>query len=146
MPTFTAALFATTNRQHQPEQSIRAHAILTEGHRPCWEIHVGDKIFRFIPDTRHIIEDGIWQLMDYCQIPEYEYAHDVHYNAPITLEEEFGRETCVSRRATLTKDLIDAGINISLMTWPGIDEYPLNESLSKLKEADINIIHHHITL
>jgi hypothetical protein len=144
MPSFSAALFATTPRTFNNEQSLWAHAILKEGSRPCWEIHIHEKLFRFIPDARHIVEDGLWQLMDYCQIPQNELMYDVSGNAPLTLEEEFGEEICVARRAALGKDMIDSGLTISLVTWPGIEENMLNQNLDRLKQSGINIIHQSI--
>jgi hypothetical protein len=68
----------------------------------------------------HILEDGLWQLNMYCQIPESEYKHDLHNAAPLTLEEEFGEEACLAARKSLTADLLKTGQHFGLLTWPGV--------------------------
>jgi hypothetical protein len=50
MAEFTAALFATKERNPGQEHSLIAHALLFEGSRPCWEIHIGGMVFRFNPN------------------------------------------------------------------------------------------------
>ena len=118
MSSFTASLFATKPLTN--EHRLSAYALLFEGSRPTWEIHIGGKIFRFNPHPDHILEDGLWQLNMYCQIPESEYKHDVHDAAPLTLEEEFGEEACLAARKTLTENLLKTGQHFRLLTWPGV--------------------------
>ena len=118
MSSFTASLFATMPLTN--EHRLSAYALLFEGSRPTWEIHIGGKIFRFNPHPDHILEDGLWQLNMYCQIPEAEYKHDVHDAAPFTLEEEFGEEACLAARKTLTDNLLKTGQHYRLLTWPGV--------------------------
>ena len=118
MSSFTASLFATKPLTN--EHRLSAYALLFEGSRPTWEIHIGGKIFRFNPHPDHILEDGLWQLNMYCQIPEAEYKHDVHDAAPFTLEEEFGEEACLAARKTLTDNLLKTGQHFRLLTWPGV--------------------------
>jgi hypothetical protein len=118
MSSFTASLFATmplTNGHR-----LSAYALLFEGSRPTWEIHIGSKVFRFNPHSDHILEDGLWQLNLYCQIPQAEYKHDVHNTAPLTLEEEFGEEACQLVRKNLAADLLKTGFHFRLDTWPGV--------------------------
>ena len=77
MAAFSAALFATQKRPDGQEHVLIAHALLFEGSRPYWELYIKGKIFRFIPDPEFQLEEGLWQLNSYCQIPEREYKHDV---------------------------------------------------------------------
>ena len=118
MSSFTASLFATMPLPNG--HRLIAYALLFEGSRPTWEIHIGSKVFRFNPHSDHILEVGLWQLNLYCQIPQAEYKHDVHNTAPLTLEEEFGEEACQSVRKNLAADLLKTGFHFRLVTWPGV--------------------------
>ena len=118
MSSFTASLFATMPLID--ERRLSAYALLFEGSRPTWEIHIGSKVFRFNPHSDHILEDGLWQLNLYCQIPPAEYKNDVHNTAPLTLEEEFGEEACQSVRKNLAADLLKTGFHFRIVTWPGV--------------------------
>ena len=140
MPEFTAAIFATKNRPWGEEQSLIAHALLFEGSRPYWEIHISDKVFRFIPNPSFIMEDGLWQLNDYCHISENEYKHDQHQNAPLTLEEEFGEAICTESRNSIATQLANNGVNFKLITWPGFAIHDLSEKFDLLKESGVNIV------
>ena len=139
MPEFTAALFAKRERPHGQEYSLVAHALLFEGSKPYWEIYIGEKIFRFIAHPDYILEDGLWQLNDYCQIPESEYKFDVSNNNPLTLEEEFGEEICKDERTGIAKSLADAGFHFTLITWPGVWMPKLEEKLAAWKSMGVNI-------
>ena len=138
MSTFTAAIFATKERITGPEHTLVAHALLFEGSRPYWEIHINKKIFSFIPHPDFILEDGLWQLNAYCQIPEREYKHDVSNNDPITLEEEFGEETCSNCRTNITKEL-STDIQFRLITWPGVWMPNKEEKIKEWKVQGVNI-------
>ena len=120
MSAFTASIFATRLRANGDEHSLVAYALLFEGSRPCWEIHIGKKCFSFIPHPDHILEDGLWQLNDYCHIPELEYKSDPSNVAPLTLEEEFGADICNSSRNALQEELKISGLYFKLNTWPGV--------------------------
>ena len=58
MPAFSVAIFATRLRHMGDEHGLVAYALLFEGSRPHWELHVEDMVFRFIPDPPLLIEDG----------------------------------------------------------------------------------------
>lgn len=134
MPEFSAALFATRERPHGPEHSLIAHALLFEGSRPYWEIHIGGKIFRFIADPHYLLEDGLWQLHSYCHIPRSEYKHDVSENDPITLEEEFGKDICKESRDNIINDLKESDIHIKLVQWPGFWMNKWNEKIKAMQD------------
>lgn len=119
MPEFSAAIFATKERPFGQEHSLQAYALLFEGSRPYWEVCIGGKTFRFIPNPDFILEDGLWQLNNYCQIPQAEYKYDVNENMPLTLEEEFGADICKQYRTAISKELIETGIHFKLIQWPG---------------------------
>lgn len=139
MPAITASLFATQQRSNGPEESLIAHALLFEGGRPYWEIHIGGKIFRFISNPDFLLEDGLWQLNSYTQIPESEYQYDVSENEPISIEEEFGEADCQEARQNISKLLTEKDIHFKLVTWPGVWIPELDLKIKKLKAAGVNI-------
>jgi hypothetical protein len=139
MPEFTAALFAKKERPHGQEFSLIAHALLFEGSKPYWEIYIGEKTFRFIANPDFILEDGLWQLNNYCQIPENEYKQDKNNNTPISLEEEFGEKICMEARTEIAQSLAEAGFHFTLVTWPGVWMPKLDEKLTDWKSLGVNI-------
>ena len=60
-----------------------------------------DKVFNFYPNKKYYLEDGLWQLSSYTEIPYEEYACDVSNNIPEDLETEFDKETCSEIRKKL---------------------------------------------
>ena len=139
MPEFSAALFATQERLLGPEHSLIAHAFLFEGSRPYWEVYIGEKIFRFIPNPEFLLEDGLWQLNNYCQIPESEYKHDVSNNMPLTLDEEFGEDICNQSRKNIAKELTENPFHFKLVQWPGSWLYKWKYKITSMQEAGVNI-------
>ena len=142
MPEFSAALFATQERPHGPEHRLVAHALLFEGNRPYWEVYIGGKVFRFIAHPDFLLEDGLWQLNNYCQIPASEYKHDVSDNAPITLEEEFGEDICKQSRENIAKELSETNLHFKFVQWPGYLLNKWNDKINDLQKASINITAH----
>ena len=142
MPEFSAALFATQERPHGQEHSLIAHALLFEGSRPYWEIHIVGKVFRFIAHPDFILEDGLWQLNSFCQFPQKQYKVDANNTAPITLEEEYGEEVCSTSRVNIIKELMETGIYFKLVQWPGfwIDQW--NEKIKTMQENGVEITAH----
>jgi len=69
--------------------------------RAYWKIEVKDKVFNFYPNKKYYLEDGLWQLSSYTEIPYEEYACDVSNNIPENLETEFDKETCSEIRKKL---------------------------------------------
>jgi hypothetical protein len=131
MPEFSAAIFATNERPFGQEHSLQAHALLFEGSRPYWEVYIGGKTFRFIPNPDFILEDGLWQLNNYCQIQESEYKFDINDNMPLTLEEEFGVDICKQYRTNISKELSITGFHFKLIQWPG---FWINKWNDKIKQ------------
>jgi hypothetical protein len=123
MPEFTAAVFASRHHESTGTSTLIAHGLLHEGNRAYWEIHISDKIFRFIPSAAYLLEDGLWQLHNYCFIPESEYRHDVHYNPPLHIEEEFGKATCNQARKALPETLKKSGIRFQAMLIAAADPH-----------------------
>ena len=89
MSAFTAAIFATKPRRNDIEHSLNAYALLFEGERPAWEIHIEGKVLQYISSPEHILEEGVMQLNKHCQPT----------NQAI--------------------DLFHSGIHFTLLTWPG---------------------------
>ena len=123
MPEFSAALFATQERPFGKEHGLIAHALLFEGSRPYWEVHIGEKIFRVVSHP-------------------LEYKYDVSGNAPLTLEEEFGEDICSEYRNNIVKELTETGIHFKLVTWPGVWMPKLDYKINNWQNAGINIISH----
>ena len=142
MPEFTAAIFATKERPFGQEHSYVAHAFLFEGSRPYWEIYINEKRFRFIPNPEFILEDVLWQLSMYCQIPEEEYKHDVHKNIPSILEEEFVEEHCNQMRSKLSEELLTTQLHYKIVQWPGFWINKWNNKVEALKEKGVAISLH----
>ena len=44
MSAFAATIFATKPRRNDIEHSLTAYALLFEGERPVWEIHIEGKV------------------------------------------------------------------------------------------------------
>ena len=139
MSSFTAALFATKLRATGTEHNLIAHALLFEGHRPCWHIHIGGMVFKFIPNPEHILEDGLWQLNTYCNILPDEYKQDVNNNEPITLDEEFGEAICAEERANIAKEIAANDIYFRLNTWPGVWMPNLENKLAAWQKEGVKI-------
>lgn len=139
MKHLSTAIFATQNSSKKTRHCLSAFAILLQGKNPCWEIHVGKRVFRFIPSSKHILEDGLWQLLLYCNIPELVYNNDVNYNKPIPLEQEFGKDSCKSNRADIAKDAAELGIQFRMVTWPGAIIPNMEKTISAWQEQGVVI-------
>lgn len=139
MAEFTAALFATKERNPGQEHSLITHALLFEGTRPCWEMHIGVMVFRFNPNPEFILEDGLWQLNLYCNIPKDEYKYDVNNNEPLPLEEAFGEEECAEQRSNITKELCTTGNHFRLVTWPGVWMPNMENKLEAWQKEGVHI-------
>lgn len=109
MSAFTAAIFATKPRRNDIEHSLNAYALLFEGERPVWEIHIEGKVFEYISSPEDILEEGVMQLNKHCQPP----------NQAI--------------------DLLHSGIHFTLLTWPGVYMPNKNAQISKWQEDGVII-------
>jgi len=109
MSAFTAAIFATKPRRNDIEHSLTAYALLFEGERPVWEIHIEGKVFLYISSPEHILEESLLQLNTYCQLP----------NQAI--------------------DLLHSGIHFTLLTWPGVYMPNKEEEIAKWQEQGVII-------
>ncbi|MEY4702704.1 MAG: hypothetical protein RIR96_601 [Bacteroidota bacterium] len=138
MSSITAAIFATKVTSTQ-EHQLTAYALLFEGSVPVWEIHIGGKVFRFIANTDYILEDGLWQLIDYCNIPRAEYVHDVSNNIPNPIEEEMGEDICKEQRENITVKLYENNLHFKITTWPGVWMPKLNQKIEEWNSYGIQI-------
>ena len=79
-------------------------------------------ITRFNPSQDYFIEDLLWQLNNYCQIPTFEIESEPHYPEPISIEEEI--DDCMRYRESLHTDLIESGFHFYVVNWgtAGVDE------------------------
>lgn len=140
MPAFTAAIFATTPRSGMSDgHGLWAYALLFEGSRPCWEIHIQDKLFRFIPHPDHILEEGLSQLTMYITMPQQDWRYDPTNRPPLTLLEELGPEICKQIRDELAEDLKASGLHFRVITWPDVWMPNLKKQVANWRKAGIKI-------
>ena len=109
MSAFTAAIFATKPRTNDIELRLNAYALLFEGERPVWEIHIEGKVFQYISTPEDILEEGVMQLNKHCQPP----------NQAI--------------------DLLHSGIHFTLLTWPGVYIPNKEAQITKWQEEEVII-------
>ena len=109
MSAFTAAIFATKPRTKDIEHSLNAYALLFEGERPVWEIHIEGKVFQYISTPEDILEEGLIQLNKHCQ-PQ---------NQAI--------------------DLLHSGIHFTLLIWPGVYMPNKDAQIAKWQEEGVII-------
>ena len=109
MSAFTAAIFATKPRTKDIEHSLNAYALLFEGERPVWEIHIEGKVFQYISRPDHILEEGVMQLNKHCQ------------------------------PTSQAIDLLHSGIHFTLLTWPGVYMPHKDEQIAKWQEEGVII-------
>ncbi len=109
MSAFTAAIFATKPRTNDIEHSLNAYALLFEGERPVWEIHIEGKVFQYISTPEDILEEGVMQLNKHCQPT----------NQAI--------------------DLLHSGIHFTLLTCPGVYMTNKDAQIAKWQEEGVII-------
>ena len=109
MSAFTAAIFATKPRTNDIEHSLNAYALLFEGERPVWEIHIEGKVFQYISNPEDILEEGVMQLNKHCQ------------------------------PTNQALDLLHSGIHFTLLTWPGVYMPNKNAQIAKWQEKGVLI-------
>ena len=116
-----------------------AHALLINDMKSnvmTCEIHIGKMITRFNPNPDYYLEDVLWQLNSYCQIPIFEIEYDVHYPEPIDIEDDLGEDDCMQAREEIVEILNDTPYSYLVINWPSID---IDDKLSKLKNSGVNI-------
>ena len=140
MPSFSAAIFITRPRPFGTEQNLVAHALLLEGHRPHWQMHMEDEIFRFIPDPLHIIEDGLLQLLPKNLEAFLEKCKQstADTSAPV-LSELYGESACNELRQDLTGQLQEYDFKYRIITWPGAGLSKLNQQIMDWQKAGVAI-------
>jgi hypothetical protein len=109
MSAFTAAIFATKPRINDIEHSLNAYALLFEGERPVWEIHIEGKVFQYISSPEHILEEGVMQLNKHCQ------------------------------PTNQAMELLHSGIHFTLLTWPGVYMPNKDAQIEKWQEEGVII-------
>lgn len=139
MPAFTAAIFATTLRSNGPDCSLQAYALLFEGSRPHWELHIANKVFRFIPDPAFIMEDALAQLHLYSTMPGKEWQYDPQTDAAVVLNEELGEDGCAELRQTLVADLAAQNLHYRIISWPGLAMPALRSKVEAWQKAGVQM-------
>jgi hypothetical protein len=119
-----AVITATTLKQNINYSEVQAFATLNTISKPMWKLHIKDLEFNFYPNPDYILEDGLWQLSLYLDIPYQELSSDMSNNPPDDLENEFDLDTCNEFRSELGNYLNRSEVYYSLM---------LNEDLINFK-------------
>ena len=133
------AVFATQSPVDLLPESHIAHALLLQDVNDMnliCEIHIGKMITRFITDDKHFLEDMLWQLNEYCQIPSWEVECDMHYPSPIPIEQEIDVDECTRARESVHSQMIESGFNFYVVNWNCIG---LEEKVSEMKQLGISI-------
>ena len=139
MTNLILAVFAIQLGAEPTNEKYIAQALLlydTENDILVCEIHVGKMIARFTPSQDYFLEDLLWQLNNYCQIPASEIESDEHYPVPIHIEDEFGDEFCMSARESVHDDLIESGNYFQVINWSSIG---VLEKVNNLRSLGVNI-------
>lgn len=139
MPAFSAAIFATRPRPMGDEHSLVAYALLFEGSRPHWELHIEDKVFRFIPDPPFIIEDGLAQIAAFTSGNAKQWSDDMQKRGATELWEFLGEDQCNELRENLVKDLSVLGLHCRIITWPGIAMPELAGKVESWKKLGVEV-------
>ena len=133
------AIFVTATKTNTSNSSYMAHALLlqdSESKELICEIHIGKMITRFNPNRYFFLEDMLWQLNDYCQIPTFEIESDMHYPDPINIEDEFGANDCMQIREGLSDYLNETGFNFLVIAWPSVQ---ILDRINNLKKSGVKI-------
>jgi len=139
MNNLNLAVFAKQLGEEPTSENYIAQALLlyeSKNDKLVCEIHVGKMITRFNPSLDYFLEDVLWQLNNYCQIPAIEIESDVHYPDPISIEDEFGHEDCMTARESLHHEMIASGLNFHVINWSSIG---VHEKVNYLKNLGVNI-------
>ena len=139
MNNLNLAVFAKQSGAEPTSDNYIAQALLlhdTKKDKLVCEIHVGKMITRFNPSLDYFLEDVLWQLNNYCQIPTIEIECDVHYPDPIPIEDEFDIEDCMKARESLHQKMISSGFHFHVINWSSIG---VHEKVNYLKNLGVNI-------
>jgi len=139
MTKINLAIFATNISSDASTENFIAQALILEdleSKKLTCEIHIGKMVARFNPNPDYFLEDVLWQLNTYCQIPMFEIECDVHYPEPIDIEDEYGEEECMQIREEIVEILNATPYKYLVINWPTI---MIDEKLNKLKNCGVNI-------
>lgn len=146
MPNILCAIYATQIQPNRIDQTLIATAHIYDGDKPCSQIIIRDRIFNFVADPQYLLEETLWQLQTYTQIPFADYSFDVNNNLPDLLENEYEEDDIKEGRCNLVSDLKAGSLSYSMIAWPGMDLYEPAIVIDTLKNAGANITIHQIKL
>jgi hypothetical protein len=144
MTNILSIITATQLHPNKEDHQLIGQAILVDGRRPHWELHMRDRVINFIPDANHLVEEGLSQLNTYTQIPHSMYSDDPNYNIPDTLVNEFGEEECQQLRAELEKDLFNSELHFTLQCSPSLKDSKIANKVDQWKGNGVKIALHEI--
>ena len=133
------AIFATNVSAGASKGNFIAHALLlkdSKSKKLICEIHIGKMITRFNPNPDYFLEDVLWQLNVYCQIPIFEIECDVHYPKPIPIDEEMGEEECMEVREKIGEILAATPFSYLVINFPALN---IEDKINKLKKHGVQI-------
>ena len=139
MASFTAAIFATKQRPDDTEHSLFGYALLFEGSRPYWELHIDSHLISFVANPNHILEDGLWQLTEHCSKPVLDNKGIERGSKIKTIEEIHGETACTQARKELPQLLQKTNFSYKLISWPGAWLVNKEAVLAELRKSAIEI-------
>ena len=108
------------------------------------QIIIRDRIFNYIANPQFLLEETLWQLQPYTQIPFADYSFYVNNNLPNLLENEYEEDDIKQGRCNLVSDSKAGNHTYSMITWPGFDLYESAIVIDELKNVGANISIHQI--
>ena len=126
MPNILCAIYATQIQPNRIDQTLIATA------------------HNFVTDPQYLLEETLWQLQTYTQIPFADYSFDVNNNLPDLLENEYEEDDIKEGRSNLVNDLKSGNLSYSMISWPGMDLYEPAIVIDTLKNAGAKISIHQI--
>jgi len=139
MKNLKLAVFAKQSGIEPTSENYIAQALLlhdTKNDTLVCEIHVGKMITRFTPSQDYFLEDVLWQLNLYCQIPISDIEYDVHYPEPSHIEEEIDFEDCMIARESIHSQMIETDIDFQVINWSSLG---VLEKVNNLRSLGVNI-------
>lgn len=134
MAAFSAALFATGDRPDNHETSLIAYALLFEGSKPFWELHMQGEHYLVFADPEHILDDGIWMLYSLCN--EFRTGAKAIMKAGEIFEtcNHFDAKAREEKHREAKTGLVCSGIHLQLINFPGSSLAGQEKAVEEIKE------------
>jgi hypothetical protein len=138
MPESLASILPSFNNG-SGEHYFNFFAFYYGGETPYWEIKRSGKSIKVIPSYDHILEDGLWQMLDFLGMPEERLEVLPEDMEPFDMLADYGWDYCTEKRQGLECFLKALNLNLTLVTYPGMDLLQAARLTERLQEAGIKI-------